>query len=149
MRFAAALLASLLTLPGAALAAPVGIAFAQAEEGTWWCRGDKPAEAIACAFDKCVASGGKDSCTATRWCTPAAWSGLMVVWLPEFHATIPLCGTPSRDALVEGFRALCANDEVVTRCDVVAAIDPDGKEEKIGDLSWPGPTIAPPPPTTK
>jgi hypothetical protein len=40
---------------------PVGIGFAQAEEGTWWCRDGDPGKAFSCALDKCrVESGGQD-----------------------------------------------------------------------------------------
>jgi hypothetical protein len=130
--------------PSVAEDGPVGIGFAQAEEGTWWCREQEPGEALACAMTKCVAeSGGKD-CHPTRWCSPAGWSGLMTVWLPEFHATTPLCGVSGETALFAAFQALCAGSPEVTRCDVTLIIDPDGNERTIDDASWEGPAVADP-----
>lgn len=59
-------------------AAPMGIGFAQAEEGTWWCREADAGMALGCALDKCRKESNGQDCVATRWCTPAGWSGLMV-----------------------------------------------------------------------
>jgi hypothetical protein len=146
MRFALPLsiVLALLAAPATAQPGPVGIGFAAAEEGIWWCRGGDAAKALDCAREKCRAEANGQDCVATRWCSPAAWSGLMVIWLPEFHNTLPLCGAPSEAALVEALKALCANDEVVTRCDLVLTIDPGGREKSIDDVSWPGATAAPP-----
>jgi hypothetical protein len=127
-------------LAAPAAAEPVGIGFVQAEEGTWWCRADSAAKAFDCATKKCKAEAGRQDCHQMRWCGLAGWSALMVVWLPEFHSTTIICGAPSEPAAVEALRAICANDEVVTRCDLVKTIDPDGKEKLIDDVNWPGPT---------
>jgi hypothetical protein len=121
---------------------PVGIGFAQAEEGTWWCREGEPGKALSCALDKCRAESGGQDCHPTRWCSPAGWSGLMTVWLPEFHSTMPFCGASGEAALIGAFKALCDGSPDVTRCDVTAIIDPDGNERQIGDASWPGPAIS-------
>ena len=139
------LFALLLAPPALAEPRSPGIGFVQSVEGTWWCRDGDAAKAFDCAARKCRAEAGSETCVATRWCAPAGWSGLMVIWLPEFHNTVALCGTPSQAALVAAFKALCAGDEVVTRCEFVAVIDPDGKETAIEDTNWPGPTMGDPP----
>jgi hypothetical protein len=123
---------------------PVGIGFAQAEEGTWWCRDQEPGKALACAMEKCTAESGGQDCHPTRWCSPAGWSGLMTVWLPEFHATTPLCGVSGETALTAAFQALCAGSPDVTRCDITMIIDPDGNERAIEGASWEGPAVAEP-----
>lgn len=132
--------------PAAAVAdgGPVGIGFVQAEEGTWWCRAGTPAKAFDCARDKCKGAAGGQECHDMRWCGLAGWSGTMVIWLPEFHSTTILCGAPSEAAVTEALKALCANDDVVTRCDLVTLIDPDGRERLVDGVSWPGPTAAKP-----
>jgi hypothetical protein len=130
--------------PAGAQDGPVGIGFAQAEEGTWWCRDQDAAKALACAIEKCTTESGGQDCHATRWCSPAGWSGLMTVWLPEFHATTPLCGVSGETALTAAFQALCAGSPDVTRCDLTMIIDPDGNERAIEDASWEGPAVAEP-----
>jgi hypothetical protein len=143
----ALLLSALAIAPPSPLAAqdgPVGIGFAQAEEGTWWCRDQDPGQALACAAQKCKTESGGQDCHPTRWCSPAGWSGLMTVWLPEFHATTPLCGVSGETALIAGFQALCAGSPDVTRCDLTLIIDPDGNETEITDASWEGPAVASP-----
>jgi hypothetical protein len=142
----AALIAAVLfaSLAGPARAeGPVGIAFAQAEEGTWWCRGADAGKALACALDKCKAGASGQDCHATRWCGLAGWSALMIIWLPEHHSTSIVCGTPAEAAAMASLKALCDNDEVVTRCQPIGTIDPDGNEKRIEDLEWPGPTSVP------
>ncbi len=110
---------------------PSGIGFVQAEEGTWWCRGGDPATAFACARDKCDKESGGQECFATRWCYPAGWSALMIVWLPEFHSTHVACGMPGRPAAVEALTAICQSTPEFTGCDLVRTIDPDGNEEEL------------------
>lgn len=133
-----------LLVPASAQDGPVGIGFAQAEEGTWWCRGQDPAKAFACAMETCGKESGGQDCHPTRWCSPAGWSGLMTVWLPEFHATTPLCGVSGETALTAAFQALCAGSPDVTRCDLTMIIDPDGNERAIDGASWEGPAVADP-----
>ena len=87
------LAAALAPSPAFAQSAPVGIGFAQAEEGTWWCRNEDPEKALDCAMDKCRKESGGPECHPTRWCLPSGWSGLMTVWLPEFHNTIAFTGS--------------------------------------------------------
>ena len=135
----AALLA--LAVPAAAQA-PIGIAFVQAEEGTWWCRDADPAAAFACAAKQCASEANGQDCHRTRWCMPAAWSGLMMVWLPEFHATTVVCGVPSQAAAAAALQALCETSEEFTRCEVVRFIDPDGGEHAVTEPSWPGPATS-------
>jgi hypothetical protein len=136
-----AILAPVLATPTISIAqpGPVGIGFAQAEEGTWWCREGDPGKALACALDKCASEGNGQECHPTRWCLPAGWSGTMIVWLPEFHNTITLCGTSGEAALIGAFRALCDGSPDMTRCDVVTIIDPDGNQRQIEGASWLGP----------
>jgi hypothetical protein len=120
----------------------VGIGFAQAEEGTWWCRDQSHDKSLACALDQCREESRGQECHATRWCLPAAWSGLMTVWLPEFHNTIALCGTSGEAALIAALEALCNDSPFVTRCTPFLMIDPDGNERPIDGLDWPGPAIS-------
>ena len=144
----AVVFAAVLVVPFPAVAqdGPTGIGFVQAEEGTWWCRDFEPGKAFACATQKCTTESGGQDCHPTRWCSPAGWSGLMTVWLPEFHATTPLCGVSGEVALIAAFEALCAGSPDVTRCDVTMIIDPDGTEHPIDDASWEGPAVATPEP---
>jgi hypothetical protein len=129
-------------MPIATLAAaqdgPSGIGFAQAEEGTWWCRGGDPAAALSCARAKCDSESGGQECFATRWCYPAGWSALMVVWLPEFHSTHVICGMPGRPAAVAALAAICRSAPEYTGCDLVLTIDPDGNEEEVSQSIGPG-----------
>jgi hypothetical protein len=137
------LLLALLALPVAGASAqdrpPQGIAFAQAEEGTWLCRHERPEEALACAREQCAEQAPGQECWATAWCFPANWSGAMTIWLPDFHTTHVLCGAPSEPALTEAMRALCAGDEAATRCDLTLVVDPDGNERAAEGVSFPGP----------
>lgn len=132
-----------LGLPSSAVAqsGPVGIGFAQAEEGTWWCRNPEPGKAFACALEKCSRESRGQECYATRWCLPAGWSGMMIAWLPEFHSTFVLCGTSGEAALIAGLKALCDGSPFVTRCVPVTIVDPEGNERAIEGLDWPGPAI--------
>lgn len=149
MKFLAAALTLFLfqQSPASAQPEPTGIAFAQAAEGTWWCRSDDPGKGFACAIDKCRNASRSQACHPTRWCLPAGWSGLMTVWLPEFHNTVVLCGTSGEAALVAALRALCDDSPFVTRCTPFATIDPDGNERAIVGLDWPGPAVDGPDPT--
>ena len=140
------LLLSILILPALACSAhsaPVGIGFVQAEEGTWWCRAATPAEAFGCAQKKCASEGNGQECHATRWCSPAGWSGVMVVWLSEFHSTVPLCGAPTSDSAKEAVRSICTGFDDGHRCDLIRIIDPDGKEQEIEGVVWPGVVLVP------
>jgi hypothetical protein len=132
------------SVPAFAQSGPSGIAFVQAEEGTWFCRGTDEAKAIDCATKKCVAGGNGQECHATRWCFPAGWSGVMVVWLSEFHSTVPLCGAPSSAAAQEALKSLCAGFDDGHRCDLISLISPEGKEETVEGVIWPGPVLVPP-----
>jgi hypothetical protein len=133
-----------ISFPALAQSGPVGIGFAQAEEGTWWCQDDTPAKALDCALDKCRREAAGQECHATRWCLPAGWSGLMTVWLPEFHSTTIVCGTSGEAAVIAALRALCDESPFITRCMPFAMIDPDGAMRAIDDLDWPGPAIREP-----
>lgn len=140
----AAAAAALMPLsPAAAQEGPSGIGFAQAEEGTWWCRDADPAKAFACARDKCATESGGQECFPTRWCFPAGWSALMVVWLPEFHSTHVVCGMPGRPAAIGALTAICQSAPEFTGCDLVVAIDPDGNEEELSQSIDPATRGAP------
>lgn len=117
----------------------MGIGFAQAEEGTWWCRDGDPGEALACAIAKCAAEGpGLDGCVPTQWCAPARWTGLMTVWLADFHSTQVLCGITSREALEAALAALCNASLYASSCDLFLVIDPDGGEMPVDGVGFPG-----------
>jgi hypothetical protein len=131
-------------LPAFAQSGPSGIAFVQAEEGTWSCRGTDAAKAFDCARKKCAAEGNGQQCHPTRWCYPAGWSGVMVVWLSEFRSTVPLCGAPSAASVQDALKALCAGFDDGHRCDLVTLIGPDGKEEAVEGVVWPGPVLVSP-----
>jgi hypothetical protein len=118
---------------------PQGIGFAQAEEGTWLCRHDQPDEALSCARELCIEQASGQECWQTAWCYPANWSGLMTVWLADFHTTHVLCGAPSEASLTQALAAICAGDSAATRCDVTMIIDPEGKEKEPQGVSFAGP----------
>jgi len=122
--------------------APVGIAFAQSEAATTWCRDADPAKAIACATAKCRGEAASVTCYPTRWCAPAGWSGLMVAWLPEFHSTIIVCGASGAAAVLAALKGLCDASAELTRCDMVSVVDPNGIEVAKPGESWPGPATA-------
>lgn len=132
------------TGPAVGQSGPNGIAFVQAEEGTWSCRGSNADKAFACATKKCTADGNGQECHPTRWCFPAGWSGVMVVWLSEFRSTVPLCGAPSEASVKDALKALCAGFDDGHRCDLVSLIGPDGKEQTVEGVIWPGPVLVPP-----
>jgi hypothetical protein len=126
-----------------------GIGFAQAEEGTWLCRHEQPAEALSCARELCIEQANGQECYPTAWCFPANWTGLMVVWLGDFHTTQVLCGAPTEASLTEALRALCAGDEGASGCDLFKVIDPEGNEREVTGVSFPGPAAtAQPEPTS-
>src|SRR5262245_48554871 len=107
-----------LSFPGLAVAGSaetVGIAFAQSASATLWCRDASPDRAIDCALEKCRREAAAETCHATRWCAPAGWSGAMVTWLPEFHATLIVCGASGEAAVLAALKALCDNSEEFTR----------------------------------
>ncbi len=148
MRPALAAALALLAVPSFAQDdGPQGIGFAQAEEGTWLCRHEQPEEALACARELCAEQSPGQTCWPTAWCLPANWSGVMTIWLEDFHTTHALCGAPSETALGEALRALCAGDEAATHCDLTLVVDPQGNERQVEGVSFPGPA-APPPPET-
>ena len=144
MRLTAFCLAAALVIPLApARADPIGIAFVQAEEGTWWCRDADTGKAFGCAAEKCKAGAPRQECHPTRWCFPAGWSGLMAAWLPEFHTTVVICGAPTQAALEAALKATCDHGEDYSRCELFGMIDPDGKETTVENTVWPGPLSAP------
>jgi hypothetical protein len=131
-----------LSLPVHAAEGPLGIGFVQAEEGTWWCQAIAAGTAFDCARRKCLAESGGQECHATRWCFPAGWSALMVVFLPEFHSTHVLCGMPGQDAAKAALKAICDAGVEFTQCDLVLTIDPDGSQDEVTGTSWPGPAAS-------
>jgi hypothetical protein len=137
----AALFAPVLAEAGSA---PAGIAFAQSEAATAWCRDEEPAKAMDCALAKCGREAVGVTCYPTRWCAPAGWSGLMVAWLPEFHSTVIVCGASGQAAVLAALKGLCDASEELTRCDMVSVVDPNGIEVAKPGESWPGPATAPP-----
>jgi hypothetical protein len=140
IRLAAASLAvALAASPAVAQDNPPGIAFAQAEEGTFWCRDAKYEAAALCALRKCQAGANGQDCHFTRWCMPAGWTGMMIAWLPEFHTTQVVCGLPSRASAESVLKGICDTSEDFSQCDVIRFIDPEGAEEEVEGLGWPGP----------
>ena len=145
MRFPALLL-TLLSAPALAQdPPPQGIGFAQAEEGTWLCRHDSPAEALSCARELCLEQASGQECWPTAWCFPANWSGVMTIWLEDFHTTHVLCGAPSEASLTRALAAICAGDEGATSCEVTKLIDPVGNERLVEGVSFTGPAATPGP----
>jgi hypothetical protein len=118
---------------------PHGIGFAQAEEGTWLCRHDQAEEALSCAREQCSEQAPGQECWATAWCFPANWSGLMTVWLEDFHTTHVLCGVPSESALRQALAGICAGDHSAISCDITLIINPEGVEVPVQDESIAGP----------
>lgn len=108
-----------------------GIGFAQAEEGTWHCRAGDPVTALDCARDLCTEGGFGQDCYRTAWCYPAGWSGVLTIWLEDFHTSQPICGAPSREALLAMMKAFCEGSEYAQSCDAYAIIDPDGQEFEV------------------
>ncbi len=127
------------SIPADAAERPLGIGFAQAEEGTWWCQAMGAESALDCARRKCEDESGGQDCHATRWCFPAGWSALMVVWLPEFHSTHVICGMPGSDAVTAAMKAVCDAGLEFSQCDLVVTIDPDGNQNDAVGITWPGP----------
>lgn len=128
---------ALASAPAAAQDGPPGIAFAQAEEGSFWCQAHNPDDGFACALQQCEAGANGPDCIATAWCAPARWSGLLTVWFSDFHATMPLCGMPSREVLEAAAEAICTADPAAWMCNLTTLIDPDGNETDAG-REWVG-----------
>ncbi len=116
--------------PALAQDGPDGIAFVQLEEGIWYCQGQTPEEAFACATEKCEAEANGQDCVPTTWCLPAKWTGMMTVWLSDFHTTMALCGMPTAEAVSAAFAGICARTPGATACDLSILIDPDGNESE-------------------
>jgi hypothetical protein len=119
-------------------ATQLGIGFAQAEEGTWFCRHEAFADALSCAQELCAEQTVGQECVLTAWCLPARWSGLMTVQLQDFHTTQVLCGIGSEAALSATLAVLCADNDVATSCDLARVIDPDGNETLVEGVTFPG-----------
>jgi hypothetical protein len=115
-----------------------GIGFAQAEEGTWHCLHHEPGEALACAREHCLEQAPDQECAPTAWCYPARWSGTMTLWLSEFHTTQVLCGMPDEATLQEVLAGLCWFNKDATSCDLTLIVDPDGKEQVVEGITFPG-----------
>jgi hypothetical protein len=140
-----ALAAALVLTAGPAFAqdgAPQGIGFAQAEEGTWLCRHERVEEALSCARELCSEQSPGQACWPTAWCLPANWSGVMTIWLGDFHTNHVLCGAPSEAALNGALQAICAGDESATHCDVTLIVDPEGNERQVEGVRFAGPAAA-------
>jgi len=114
------------------------IGFAQAEEDTWYCLHHEPGEALACAREHCLAQAPEQECSQTAWCYPARWSGTMTLWLSNFHTTQVLCGMPDEATLQEVLAGLCWFNKDATSCDLMLIIDPDGKEQVLEGMTFPG-----------
>ncbi len=134
----AALVAAAFALAGTPVLAqggPQGIGYAQAEEGTWFCRAGDPVTALNCARDQCRAQAGGQDCYRTAWCFPAGWAGVVTVWTADFHSNRPLCGAPSLPALLDAMRALCSEAPEATACDAGLVTDPAGAAVELA-LHW-------------
>ena len=115
-----------------------GIGFAQAEEGTWYCLHHEPGEALACAREHCLEQAPEQECAPTAWCYPARWSGTMTIWLSDFHTTQVLCGMPDEATLQEVLAGLCWFNKEATSCDLTLIVNPDGKEQAMEGMTFPG-----------
>jgi hypothetical protein len=138
MRVFAAIFGAALAFPAVAQDAPLGIGFAAAEEGVRFCRHHESGEALACARELCAEGAPDQECLAIAWCYPARWSGVMTIWLPDFHSAHALCGAPSERALKEALAEFCAASSEATGCDLSVVIDPDGNETTVEGVSFPG-----------
>jgi hypothetical protein len=136
--FLLAAFAALLLSPATAQDSLPGIGFAQAEEGTWLCLGDEPGEALSCAREHCLEQAPGQECLPTAWCYPALWSGVMTVWLPDFHGSRVLCGMDDEASLKAMLAAFCMTQGEATHCDLTLTIDPEGRESEVVDVSFPG-----------
>ncbi|MGD9740356.1 MAG: hypothetical protein AB7O56_08960 [Bauldia sp.] len=145
---AALLLPLLVLFAGRAVAQdmPFGVAFYQAEEGTWACREGDPETAFECAREACFAGAGGQDCIPTAWCFPAGYAGTLTLFLPDFHTTHPICGAPSLEALIGAMQAFCDHSPETTACYVGQVWDWEGREltDFPGELI-PGATPAAPP----
>lgn len=115
-----------------------GIGFAQAEEGTWYCRGSDPVSALNCAREKCRREGQGQECYRVRWCFPAGWSGLMVVWVADYHGTDILCGAMSRTSVQAALKLMCEGNPQASRCEIFQLIDPRGQRHDAETGEFPG-----------
>ena len=132
-------LAALLLSPAFAQDPPLlGIGFVQAEEGTWLCLNADPGEALSCAHEHCLEEGAGQECLPTAWCFPALWSGVMTVWLPDFHGARVLCGMDDEDSLEAMLAAFCLTQKEATHCDLTLTVDPQGHEREVTDVSFAG-----------
>ena len=131
----------------AAQSGPLGIGFAQAEEGTWLCRDAEPEEGLACAREQCSEQAPGQDCVRSTWCFPAGWSGLMTMWSGDFHTTKIICGAPDEAALMGALASFCSGEKSATHCDLFNVIDPEGNERAIEGRRFLGaaPTAEAPP----
>ena len=116
-----------------------GIGFSQAEEGTWFCLGDNPVTTLNCARDKCRREAQGQDCYRTKWCFGNGWSGLMSVFLSDFHTTQILCGAPSKEALFAALKEYCKGNNLATSCSIFLTIDPSGREQEVQEDEIEGP----------
>ncbi len=117
---------------------PIGIGFAQAEEGTWFCRNEAFADALSCAQELCAEQAIDQECVPSAWCLPSSWSGLMTIHFQDLQTTHVLCGIGSEAALSATLAVLCADNEAATSCDLIRTIDPDGNETLVEGMTFPG-----------
>lgn len=122
--------------PAAAADVTLGIAFAYApEQGSGVCTGATPAEAFACATNKCKEGGAAaEDCIPVTWCMPANWSvGVGVMQKEGPHWSEFSCGWPTRDAAIAAGRLKCEQQDknFILECNVGTVYDPNGKEEAL------------------
>lgn len=130
------LLALALTLPGAALAQPMGIAFVEApEQGSGVALSNIPAEAFELATLRCMDSGAlPEDCMAVAWCFPAGWSvDLFQQHREGPHWHVFHCGLPDRDTALAVAGAICEAGlkDYLIECAPVRLFNPEGTEYPI------------------
>ncbi len=110
-----------------------GIAFVQAvEQGNGVCFGKTPAEAFACATQKCAATSEyPEECQPMKWCSPSGWSADIFKQSkegPHWHQY--LCGWDSEADLDAAVEVACGGSakEYLIECQVVAKWARDGSE---------------------
>jgi hypothetical protein len=127
------LLAFALTLPSAALAQLMGIAFVEApEQGSGLAMAALPEEAFEQATQACMETGAlAEDCYAVTWCFPAGWSIDLFQQHregPHWHAFH--CGLPDRETALAVAATICEAGlkGYLIECAPVRLIDPEGTQ---------------------
>lgn len=101
------------------------------------CHAQSAQAALDCARKRCARKSSRESCFAVTVCEPAGWNGVMGVQLAEVHFSLPMCGAPSREALMAAMRAYCFAHAGVRQCVVPNIWGPDTKLHAINETLTP------------